>query len=160
MIKLIKRWITSPSHLESELLALRSCNVETELPRLVVEDTHAYIDKPKGNLYPTIDFVIEDYYASILKYARTITVSSCNVADVYQDGCSSRRAIARGIQFWHDDGRQYIYWAWLHPDHNKKIFAADLFDALARQGLDRRTLDNFRIDYRAGRIYQHHLPLK
>lgn len=47
MITRIKRWMNTPSHLEAELMALRSCNVETDIPLLVIEDTKVYITKPK-----------------------------------------------------------------------------------------------------------------
>lgn len=165
MIRRIKRWMNTPSHLEAELMALRSCNVETDLPLLVIEDMKAYIAKPKGTARPTIDFVMEDYDKSIIKHATTITLCNCNVADVYvrePDRYDQMvdKPVVRGIQFWHDDGKQYIYWSWIHPDKKYKTFASKVFDSLARQGLDRRTVDNFRIDYRAGRIRQHHLNLK
>ncbi|QXO10705.1 hypothetical protein pEaSNUABM48_00237 [Erwinia phage pEa_SNUABM_48] len=108
---------------------------------------------------------MEDYYALITKYAGLFVKHHCNVIDITTrepDRYDQMRdvTIARGVQFWHDDHKQYIYWSWIHPDKKYKSFAGTLFDALARQGFDHRTVDNFRVDYRAGRIYQRNLPLK
>lgn len=163
MIKRISRWFHSPEKLGTELRALQSCDIDS-LPLLVIEDMKAYIDKPKGTARPNIDYVLSAYDSLIPHYKNEIILSTCNIADIYlrEPDRYDRvldKTVVRGIQFWHDDGNQYIYWSWMHADKRLKYFSRDLFDAMARQGLDRRTVDNFRIDYRAGRIYQHKLPL-
>lgn len=165
MITRIKRWMNTPSLLKDDLIGFRRCNVETDLPLLVIEDTKAYISKPKGTACRTVDFVMEDYEASSKKYTPTILTNGCSVVEVYLREPNRYdqmvdKVVVRGVMFPHTDGNQYIYWSWIHPDKKYKTFASKVFDSLARQGLDRRTVDNFRIDYRAGRIRQHHLNLK
>lgn len=165
MITRIKRWMNTPSLLKDDLIGFRRCNVETDLPLLVIEDTKAYIAKPKGTAVRTVDFVMEDYENSAKKYQPVFATTGSGVVEVCLREPNRHdqmvdKVVVRGVMFRHVDGKEYIYWSWIHPDKKYKTFASKVFDSLARQGLDRRTVDNFRIDYRAGRIHQHHLNLK
>ena len=162
MIRQISRWLHSPEKLAGELNALQHCDSDT-LPVLVIDASNAYIDKPKGASRSNIDYALAVYDAVIPHYKDVLVQHPCSVITVclrepnrYDQMVD--KPVLRGIQFDHADGSPYIYWSWLHPDKRLKYFARDLFDAMARQGLDHRTVDNFRIDYRAGRIYQHKLP--
>lgn len=149
----------------ADLKSLQTCDVSKDLPLLVIEDTKTYITKPKGSARPAIDFVMRNYLRYIRRYHTLLRQNNCNVVDIStpmeHEQCGNiELTVAMGIRFIHADGKEYLYWSWLHTDKKKKTFGAKVFDGLAREGLDSRTIDNYRVDYRAGRIYQHNLPLK
>lgn len=160
MIRVFQKLIYTPERLNHELKRLQSCDVDN-LPLLVIEDDRAYINKPKGASSRNIDAVLSTYGTAGNRYAATLSNNRCDIVDVefkvtVSPGTISDMPAVKGIMFWHDNGKQYIYWGWMHSSYKKqRTFSRDLFDALARQGLDSRTVDNFRVDYRAGRIHQH-----
>lgn len=164
MIRVLHKLLYTPDRLDHELKILQSCNVDN-LPLLVIDDERAYIDKPKGSALRNIDVMLSTSNNGIKRYLPTLSSNRCDLVDVefkvtISPGTISEMPAVKGIMFWHDNGKQYIYWGWLHASYKKqKHFSRDLFEALARQGLDSRTIDNFRVDHRAGRIKQHTLPI-
>lgn len=166
MIRVFQKLIYTPDRLDHELKRLQSCDVDN-LPLLIIEDTRAFINKPRGASHRNVDVMLSTYAHTTPRYAPILSRNRCDIVDVsfYAEvppGYKPDKPVLKGIMFWHDNGKQYIYWGWMHSDSKKqRFFARDLFDALARQGLDSRTIDNFRVDYRAGRInHQHKLPLE
>lgn len=165
MFQKLKYLLNGGPDFAADLEALQHCNVLTDLPLLVIEDSKTYITKPKGTARPAIDFVMSDYLRYISRYHTTLQRHHCSVVNIsipveHKQIGTVPLTVLMGIYFTHSDGKQYIYWSWLHADKKKKTFSAKLFDAMARDGIDRRTIDNYRIDYRANRIFQRNLPFK
>lgn len=173
MFQKLKKYIYSSSRLRKEILFLQSCDPNL-LPLLIIDDHSVRIETHRQTFCPTINYISKGG-AGMMSYAADITKMKCNQAVVFVriDDYMPKNAPKGyepfntdvpgviGLQFWHDDGNQYIYWAVIQNEYrNRPDFGGLVFDGLARQGLDRRTVDNFRIDYRAGRIQQHNLPLK
>jgi len=136
--------------LDKALKALESCDMR-KLPKLVISDDKVTIEN--GGLPNTRFLTRIVSNSTLLKEARTITLNHCNEVAVVEEQTSI--VMARGFQFWHDNGKHYVYWAYLHPESKSDhLFSRRLREQLARQGLERQRFDEFRIQDNAGRIYQ------
>lgn len=170
MWKKVQRWMNPPEKLCKEIEILQSCNVD-DLPLLVIDQYEIDIEHSGKLKLPAITHAlnVED---NLHYYARALIRKRCNQAIAFIMAGDYRPATIKndfptpitqvpgvvGLQFWHDDGKQYIYWGWINPHYKSRVdFPSLVFDGLARQGLDRRTVDHFRVDYRGPRIYQHPL---
>lgn len=170
MWKKVQRWMNPPEKLCKEIKILQSCNVD-DLPLLVIDQDDVVIEQLGRLKLPAVTHALnaED---NLLYYARSLIQMRCNQAVALIIAGDYRPAAIKndfptftdqvpgvvGLQFWHDNGTQYIYWGWINPKYKNRVdFSSLVFDGLARQGLDRRTVDHFRVDYRGPRLYQHPL---
>lgn len=170
MWKKLQRWMNPPEKLCKEIELLQRCDVE-DLPLLVITDADVMIEKLGVLKVPAITHAlhIEEnlrYYAPALIKMRCNQTVGLIVAGDYRPASAEPEYPTFveqvpgvvGLQFWHDNGKQYVYWGWLNPKYKNRVdFPSLVFDGLARQGLDRRTVDHFRVDYRGPRLYQHPL---
>lgn len=163
-MKFLDKFIHTDERLEKQLKALESRDPAT-LPLLVITDQEVRLDSHVDGRQRTIDYATRQ--RNLYPYCRTLVLNHCNevVVMLQKRNWLPKNApkgmkpttievpVLRGLQFWHNDGKHYVYWGWLDTNwcHDPQ-FSVMLREQLARQGLYRKTVDEWRIDIRAGRM--------